>query len=147
MFDGSIYENIRIGNLSASKDEIVQAAKKVGVHEFIMDLPNRYDTQVGEGGLKLSSGEKQKISLARAILKNSPIVLLDEVTKSIDVDSRRFINEVINELKKDKTIIIVTHYLNEVERDSNKIYLNQKNRHGNHIYRSVDASMSNIASL
>ena len=147
LFDGSIYENIRIGNLSASKDEIVQAAKKVGVHEFIMDLPNRYDTQVGEGGLKLSSGEKQKISLARAILKNSPIVLLDEVTKSIDVDSRRFINEVINELKKDKTIIIVTHYLNEVERDSNKIYLNQKNRHGNHIYRSVDASMSNIASL
>jgi len=76
------------------------------------------------------------------IEKNSLIILLDEVTKSIDVDSRRFINEVINELKKDKTIIIVTHYLNEVERDSNKIYLNQEN----HNYRPADASMSNVVS-
>ncbi len=81
------------------------------------------------------------------IEKNSLLILLDEVTKSIDVDSRRFINAVINELKKDKTIIIVTHYLNEVERDSNKIYLNQENQRENHNYRSVDASMSNIASL
>ena len=69
------------------------------------------------------------------IEKNSLLILLDEVTKSIDVDSRRFINEVINELKKDKTIIIVTHYLNEVERDSNKIYLNQENQRENHNYR------------
>lgn len=133
LFDGSVYENILIGNLSASKDEVIHAAKKVGVHEFIMGLPDRYNTQVGEGGLKLSSGEKQKISLARAILKNSPIVLLDEVTKSIDVDSRRSINEVINELKNDKTIIIVTHYLNEVEKDSNKIYLRLDNQQDNHI--------------
>jgi ABC-type multidrug transport system fused ATPase/permease subunit len=144
LFDGSIYENIRIGNLSASKDEIVHAAKKVGVHGFIISLPNRYDTQIGEGGLKLSSGEKQKIALARAILKNSPIVLLDEVTKSIDVDSRRSINEVINELKNDKTIIIVTHYLNEVEKGSNKIYLGHGNQQDNHIYRSTDSLISNM---
>ena len=80
------------------------------------------------------------------IEKNSLIILLDEVTKSIDVDSRRFINAVINELKKDKTIIIVTHYLNEVERDSNKIYLNQENQLENHNYRPADASMSNLVS-
>lgn len=80
------------------------------------------------------------------IEKNSLLILLDEVTKSIDIDSRRFVNEVINELKKDKTIIIVTHYLNEVERDSNKIYLNQENQLENHNYRPVDASMSNLVS-
>lgn len=80
------------------------------------------------------------------IEKNSLLILLDEVTKSIDVDSRRFINAVINELKKDKTIIIVTHYLNEVERDSNKIYLNQENQRENHNYRPADASMSNVVS-
>ena len=78
--------------------------------------------------------------------KNSLIILLDEVTKSIYVDSRRFINAVINELKKDKTIIIVTHYLNEVERDSNKIYLNQENQRENHNYRPADAFMSNVVS-
>jgi len=80
------------------------------------------------------------------IEKNSLLILLDEVTKSIDIDSRRFVNEVINELKKDKTIIIVTHYLNEVERDSNKIYLNQENQLENHNYRPGDASMSNLVS-
>jgi ABC-type multidrug transport system ATPase subunit len=78
------------------------------------------------------------------IEKNSLLILLDEVTKSIDIDSRRFVNEVINELKKDKTIIIVTHYLNEVERDSNKIYLNQENQLENHNYRPADESMSNL---
>jgi ABC-type multidrug transport system ATPase subunit len=80
------------------------------------------------------------------IEKNSLIILLDEVTKSIDVDPRRFINAVINELKKDKTIIIVTHYLNEVEGDSNKIYLNQENQRENHNYRPADASMPNVVS-
>jgi ABC-type phosphate transport system ATPase subunit len=80
------------------------------------------------------------------VKNNSLIILLDEVTKSIVVDSRRFVNEVINELKKDKTIIIVTHYINEVERDSNKIYLNQENRRENHNYRPADVSMSNVVS-
>lgn len=107
------YENIRIGNLSASKEEIVRAAKLVRVHDFIRSLPQGYDTQVGENGLRLSSGEKQKIALTKAVLKNSSIVLLDEVSKSIDDDSRRSINEVINSLKDKKTIIIITHNINE----------------------------------
>lgn len=87
----------------------MHAAKLVRVHDFIVSLPHGYETQVGESGLKLSSGEKQKIVLARAVLKNTPIILLDEVTKSIDEDSRISINEVIKDLKKEKTIIIITH--------------------------------------
>ncbi len=126
LFDDSIYENIQIGNLSASKDEIIHAAKLVNIHEFIKNLPDGYETQVGENGIMLSSGEKQKIALARAILKNSSIILLDEVTKSIDTESRESINQVINELKDEKTIIIVTHNLNEIEPESNIVYLEQE---------------------
>jgi len=125
LFDGTIYENIRIGNLLASKEEIIRAAKLVRAHEFITSLSREYETQVGEGGLRLSSGEKQKIALARAILKDSPIILLDEVTKSIDVESRRSINEVIKSLKDEKTLIIITHNANEIESGSNIIYLGQ----------------------
>jgi len=126
LFDDSIYENIQIGNLSASKDEIIQAAKLVNIHKFIENLPNGYETQIGESGITLSSGEKQKIALARAILKNSAIILLDEVTKSIDSESRESINKAINNLKKEKTIIIVTHNFNEIEHDSNIVYLQQE---------------------
>ncbi len=145
IFDGSIYENIHIGNLSASKEEIIQAAKQVNVHEFITNLPHGYETQVGESGLKLSSGEKQKITLVRAILKNSPIVLLDEVTKSIDADSRRLINETIKSLKNEKTIIIITHNTDELEQGSNIVYLCKENQQKGRIHRSIDVSMAKIA--
>jgi ABC-type bacteriocin/lantibiotic exporter with double-glycine peptidase domain len=123
MFDGSIYENIKIGNLNATREDIIRVSKLVKIHEFIESTPNKYDSEVGEDGLMLSSGEKQKIALARAVLKNSPIILLDEVTKSIDKDSRESINQVIDELKTDKTIIIVTHNSNEINFESNIIYL------------------------
>lgn len=126
LFDGSIYDNIRIGNLSASKEEVVHAAKQVSVHEFIISLPQGYETQVGESGFRLSSGEKQKIALARAILKNSPIILLDEVTKSIDAESRKSINESIRSLKDQKTIIIITHDRNEMDHDGNIVYLGKE---------------------
>ncbi|AXV39123.1 ABC transporter ATP-binding protein [Methanobacterium sp. BAmetb5] len=110
LFDGSIYDNILIGNLDASQEDVVRVAKMVKLHEFVLSTPQKYDTPVGEGGLMLSSGEKQKIALARAVLKNSPIILLDEVTKSIDADSRKAINQVISILKNEKTVIIVTHH-------------------------------------
>jgi len=125
LFDSSIYENIRIGNLEADKDDIVRVAKQVKIHEFIESAPYKYDTNVGEDGLSLSSGEKQKIALARALLKDSPIILLDEVTKSIDIDSRESINDVIYNLKEDKTIIVVTHNAHEIDVSGNIIYLNQ----------------------
>jgi len=127
LFDGSIYENIQVGDLSASNEEIIQAAKLVRVHEFVDSLSLGYETQVGEGGLKLSSGEKQKIALARAILKNSPILLLDEVTKSIDMESRKSINDSIKSLQYNKTIIIITHNINEIECNGNIVYMNMLN--------------------
>jgi ATP-binding cassette subfamily B protein/subfamily B ATP-binding cassette protein MsbA len=142
LFDGSIYENICIGNLSASKEEIICAAKQVKVHEFIMSLPQGYEMQVGESGLKLSSGEKQKIALARAVLKNSPIILLDEVTKSVDVESRRSINEVICSLKNERTIIIITHNINEIEKEANIVYLEQRNKRKDHICCFIEAPVS-----
>ncbi len=123
MFDDTIFENIRIANLSASEEEIYQVAKLVKIDEFINKTPNKYDTLIGEDGISLSSGEKQKIALARALLKNSPILLLDEVTKSIDIDSRKSINNVINNLTN-KTIIIITHDTNEIDKNSNIIKLN-----------------------
>ncbi|MFB3765156.1 MAG: ABC transporter ATP-binding protein [Methanotrichaceae archaeon] len=144
LFDGSIYENICIGNLSASKEDIISAAKQVRVHEFIMSLPRGYEMQVGESGLKLSSGEKQKIALARAVLKNSPIILLDEVTKSVDMESRRSINEVIKSLKNEKTIIIITHNINEIEKEGNIVYLGQGNQQKDCTYRSVEAPLPKV---
>ncbi len=127
LFDGSIYENIRIGNLEASKEDIIRVAKLVKIHDFVEKTPEKYNTNVGEGGLMLSSGEKQKIALARAVLKDSPIILLDEVTKSIDTDSRKAINEVINGLKNEKTVIIVTHDASEIDNDGNIVYLGHEN--------------------
>lgn len=128
IFDGTIYENILIGDLSASNEQVIEAAKLAEVHEFIENQPKQYQTLVGEKGLTLSSGEKQKISLGRAILKNSPIILLDEVTRSVDNESRKSINNVIKSLRKEKTIIIVTHNTAEIEPNSNIIYLEQ-NKH------------------
>ena len=148
LFDGSIYENIHIGNLSASKEEIIHAAKLVRVHELITSLPHGYETRVGEDGLKLSSGEKQKIALARTVLKNSPIILLDEVTKSIDVESRRSINKVIKSLNNEKTIIIITHNSNEIEHGSNIVDLDSRlgprkeNHQKDSVYYSIDVPMS-----
>lgn len=125
LFDESIYENIRIGNLDASQEDVIRVAKLVKIHDFIESTPLKYETQVGEEGIMLSSGEKQKIALARAVLKNSPILLLDEVTRSIDADSRDAIHAVINDLKSDKTIIVVTHNAHEIESNSNIIELEQ----------------------
>ncbi|MGZ7159996.1 MAG: ABC transporter ATP-binding protein [Methanobacterium sp.] len=127
LFDASICENIKIGNLGASNEDIIRVAKLVKIHDFIEKTPKKYETHVGEHGITLSSGEKQKIALARAILKDSSIILLDEVTKSIDADSRESINEVINKLKDEKTIIIVTHNASEIEPNSNIVYLDQEN--------------------
>ncbi len=147
LFDGSIYENILIGNLSSSKEKIVHAAKLVRVHEFIMNLSQGYETQVGESGLKLSSGEKQKIALARAVLKNSPIILLDEVTKSIDAESRKSINEVIKNLKNEKTIIIITHNTGEIEQGNNIVYLGQESQRNDRVHRTIDVPASKVIFL
>lgn len=114
LYNASIAENIRIGRGDASLDEIMEAAKKARIHDMVISLPNGYDTIVGESGSKLSGGEKQRISLARIILKNAPIIILDEATAAIDPYNEHLIQEAINNLSKNKTLIVISHHLNTI---------------------------------
>jgi len=114
VFDGTIYENILIGNTSASPEDIIAAAKKVELDSFIQKLPAQYDTEVGESGLALSSGEKQKIALARVILRDSPVIIFDEFTRSIDAESKQSILSVLRKME-DKIIIIITHDRQDID--------------------------------
>ena len=115
LFQDSILNNIRIGKPSASLDEVVEAAKKAGCHDFIMALPDGYDTVLGEGGSTLSGGEKQRIAIARALIKDAPIVLLDEVTANIDVENEVKIQSALQELLKNKTVIMIAHKLSTIQ--------------------------------
>ena len=99
----------------ASDEEIIAAAKKAGCHEWITSLENGYDTVIGESGSSVSGGERQRIAVARAILKDAPIILLDEATASLDIENESLVQQSINELVKGKTIIIVAHHLNTIK--------------------------------
>jgi ATP-binding cassette subfamily B protein IrtB len=114
LFNDTIYNNINIGNPNASREEVLAAARAAQCHPFIDALPDKYETMVGEGGNTLSGGEKQRISIARAILKNAPFVLLDEATASLDPENERYIQEAINDLVKNKTVVIIAHRLNTI---------------------------------
>ena len=115
LFHDTIRNNIRFGNPKATEDEIIAAAKAARCHDFIMALPNGYDTLVGEGGGTLSGGEKQRISIARAMLKNAPIIILDEATASIDPENEHLIQQAISELTNGKTVITIAHRLATIE--------------------------------
>jgi len=117
ILDGSIYDNILIGNLSATRDEVISAAAKAGLDDLVRALPGHYDTCVGESGHNLSSGEMQKIALARALLRDSPVIVFDEFTRSIDEESKRSIYRVIRHLTG-KTVIIVTHNMADIDEGS-----------------------------
>ena len=125
LFDLSIFDNIAIGKLNATKEEVVEAAKKARCHDFISALPNGYETRIGEMGVKLSGGEKQRISIARMILKNAPILILDEAMAAVDSENERLIGEAIDDLSKDKIIITIAHHLNTI-RDSDQIIVMDK---------------------
>jgi len=114
LFNDTIVNNIRIGKKDATMAEVIAVAKKARCHEFIARLPNGYETMVGEGGSTLSGGEKQRISIARAILKDAPIVLLDEATASLDPENELYIQEAIDGLVKEKTVVVIAHRLNTV---------------------------------
>ncbi|MDR1900892.1 MAG: ABC transporter ATP-binding protein/permease [Treponema sp.] len=115
LFHDTIAANIRFGRPDATDEEVFEAAKKARCHDFIMVLPDGYDTIVGEGGGTLSGGEKQRISIARAILKDAPVVLLDEATASVDPDNEKYIQEAISALVKDKTLILIAHRLSTIK--------------------------------
>ncbi len=122
LFQDTIYNNISMGRPDASRKEVIEAARKARCHDFIMSLPDGYDTVVGEGGESLSGGEKQRISIARCILKDAPIVILDEATASVDADNESYIQQAISELCKGKTLLVIAHRLNTI-RHANQIFV------------------------
>lgn len=127
LIQDSIYENIKVGKADASEEEVIEAAKMANCHEFIENLENGYNTHVHEGGTTLSGGEKQRISIARAFLKNAPIVLLDEATASLDADNEHIIQKSIRKLIKGKTVIVIAHRLNTIK-DANQIIIFEKGK-------------------
>ncbi len=114
LFDDTVRENVCYGKKSASEDEIISAAKSAAAHEFISELPDGYDTIIGEKGFSLSGGQKQRISIARAFLKNAPILLLDEATSSLDTESEHLVQEAINSLMKNRTTLVIAHRLSTI---------------------------------
>ncbi len=122
LFNDTIYNNIAISRPDATKEEVIDAAKKARCYDFIMQLPDGFNTMLDEGGSSLSGGEKQRISIARCILKNSPIVILDEATASVDADNEKAIQEAISELCKNKTLMVIAHRLKTIK-NADKILL------------------------
>ena len=115
LFNTSIRDNIRIGKPSATQREVETAARKARIHDFIVGLPSGYDTPAGEVGVKFSGGEKQRISIARMLLKDSPIVILDEATAALDGENEKLIQEALDELQRNKTVITIAHRLNTIQ--------------------------------
>jgi ABC-type multidrug transport system fused ATPase/permease subunit len=114
LFRGTIRDNIALGKLGASDAEIIAAAKAAHAHDFIMGFPSGYETQVGEHGMQLSGGQRQRISIARALIKNAPIIVLDEATAALDSESERHVQEAIAELCKGRTTLVIAHRLSTI---------------------------------
>jgi ATP-binding cassette subfamily B protein len=111
---GSILDNIKIGKNEATREEVVEAAKRAQIHDFIAGLPDGYDTALGENGVGLSGGQKQRISIARAFIKNAPIVVLDEITSNVDPINESKIQRAISALAKDRTVLVIAHHLRTI---------------------------------
>lgn len=135
LFDNTIEENIRVGKKGAAKEEIIEAAKKARIHDFIMSLPKGYETDIGENGGLLSGGQRQRISIARAFLKDAPILILDEMTSNVDPVNESLIQDAITELAKNRTVLVVAHHLKTIQKADQilvfqKGNLLQKGKHG-----------------
>ena len=135
LFDNTIDENIRVGKKGATKEEIIKAAKKARIHDFIMNLPKGYETDIGENGGLLSGGQRQRISIARAFLKDAPILILDEMTSNVDPVNESLIQDAITELAKDRTVLVIAHHLRTIQKADQilvfqKGNLLEKGKHG-----------------
>lgn len=134
LFNTTIGENIRLGKLGATKEQVIEAAKAAYCHDFIMELPDGYETEIGERGVRLSGGQQQRVAIARAILKNAPILILDEATSSLDNESEAIVQEALNNLMKGRTVIVIAHRLTTV-RHADEILVLEKGsiiEQGNH---------------
>lgn len=127
LFEDTIANNIRFGKPEASMDEVIAAAKKACCHDFIMNLPDGYETILGEGGATISGGEKQRIAIARAIMKDAPIIILDEATANVDPENEKELTQAIENLTKEKTIIMIAHRLKTV-RNADQIIVIDKGK-------------------
>lgn len=125
LFNTSVMENIRIGKKDATNEEVKEAARLANCEEFICKLPQGYDTPIGENGATLSGGQRQRISIARAFLKDAPIIILDEIAASLDVENEKYIQESLNKLTKNKTVIIISHRLKAVENVDKIVVINE----------------------
>lgn len=125
LFEDTIANNIRFGKPEASQEEVIEAAKKAACHDFILSLPDGYDTKIGEGGASLSGGERQRISIARAIIKDAPIIILDEATANVDPENEEALMQAIQALTRNKTIIMIAHRLKTVEHADQILVLDQ----------------------
>ena len=135
LFDNTIEENIKVGKKGATKEEIIEAAKKARIHDFIMSLPKAYETDIGENGGILSGGQRQRISIARAFLKDAPILILDEMTSNVDPVNESLIQDAITELAKNRTVLVVAHHLKTIQKADQilvfqKGNLLEKGKHG-----------------
>jgi len=127
LFNNSVVENLLYGKPDADRDEIMEAAKAANAHEFIIQLPEGYDTEIGERGVKLSGGQKQRLALARAILADPRILILDEATSSVDAEAEYLIQQALERVLKDRTSLVIAHRLSTV-RNADKIIVLDKGR-------------------
>ena len=127
LFNGSVYDNILYGRLDATKEEVEAAAKAANAHDFIMGLPEGYDTMLGDRGVNISGGQRQRISIARAILKNPQILILDEATSALDTESERIVQEALDRLMVGRTSFVIAHRLSTIK-NADRILVMEKGR-------------------
>jgi subfamily B ATP-binding cassette protein MsbA len=121
LFNTTVAENIRLGNLNATQADVEKAAREAFCHDFIMELPEKYETMIGERGVRLSGGQQQRLAIARAFLKDAPLIIMDEATSSLDNESEAMVQEALNKLMEGRTVVVIAHRLSTV-------------RHADHIY-------------
>ena len=116
LFNDTVYNNILMGKEDASEDEVMKAAKIANAHQFIENLPEQYQTNIGDDGSKLSGGQKQRLSIARAVLKNPPIMILDEATSALDTESERFVQDALDKMMENRTSLVIAHRLSTIQK-------------------------------